>query len=96
MRSDEEVLMKGLQIQHRIIDLNAMMNSGQGKNQLTLSFDMYCSLMDYILLINHSSQERDKILEELILRDDLLFDTGTMQLKILVDFFLPAESILIT
>jgi len=88
MISDDEVLVKGLHIQQRISNISALLHSlSERQEQLTLSFDVYCSLLNYTILMNNTHPNRDLLLQELFLKEDLLFDTGKHQLFITIDFF---------
>ncbi len=94
MTSDEEVLVKGVHIQQRIASLSAMLDSQtQHQERLTLSFDVYCALLNYTVLMNQEKQNKDLLLQELLLKDDLLFETGNHQLYIFVDFDAPPNAI---
>lgn len=94
MFSDEEVLVKGVQIQQRISTLSVLMElQREHQEQLVLSFDVYCALLDYTVLMNQSHVNRDLLLQELLLKNDLVFDTGKNQLTIFVDFFFPSSAI---
>ena len=88
MIPDEEVLVKGVQIQQRISSLSNMLDSQVAHQEgLTLSFDVYCALLDYTVLMNNTHSNRGLLLQELLMKEDLLFDTGRHQLRISVDFF---------
>jgi hypothetical protein len=94
MISDEEVLVKGVHIQQRISTLSTLLDSQiQHQERLTLSFDVFCMLLEYTILMNKEKPNKDLLLQELILKEDLLFDTGKHQLYISVDFTLSRNSI---
>ena len=94
MSSEEEVLVKGVHIQKRISTLSALLDDQiQHQERLTLSFDVYCALLDYTVLMNQEKPNKDLLLQELLLKEDLIFDTGRHQLFITLDFFLPQNTI---
>jgi hypothetical protein len=96
MISDDEVLVKGLHIQQRISNISALLDSlAEHQERLALSFDVYCSLMNYTILMNTTHPNRDILLQELLTKEDLLFDTGKHQLFITIDFYAPLDSITI-
>lgn len=94
---DDEVLVKGMHIQQRISNISALLDSlSEHQERLALSFDVYCSLLNYTILMNNTHPNRDLLLQELLLKEDLLFDTGKHQLYIGIDFYASNDSISIS
>ncbi len=96
MISDDEVLVKGMHIQQRISNISVLLDSLlENQERLSLSFDVYCSLLNYTVLMNNTHPNRSLLLQELLLKEDLLFDTGKHQLFITIDFYAFHDSITI-
>ncbi|MEI7907142.1 MAG: hypothetical protein WCI84_07270 [Bacteroidota bacterium] len=96
MISDDEVLVNGMHIQQRISNISTLLDSlSEHQERLTLSFDVYCSLLNYTILMNDTNPNQDLLLQELLLKEDLLFDTGRHQLYIAIDFYASRDSITI-
>lgn len=97
MLPDQEALVKGVQIHRRINELsNELAEGGDAQERVILSPELYFALLEYTVLMSESTVNRDLLLWELFQRGELFFDTGTFQLRILVDFFADANSISIS
>lgn len=67
----------------------------QPQHSLIVSFDVYCDLLEYSLYLQTYSGETTPTLEDYLRADELLFETNGRKLEIHIDFFLPANSIII-
>ncbi len=94
--SANAILARGLDLcaQISILSLQAERLS-QPHSCLIVSFDIYCDLLEYSLYLQLAAGETKPTLEEYLTADDLLFETNGRKLEIRVDFFLPANSIII-
>lgn len=94
MFPDQEALVKGVQLHRRI---NELSNELSGRNlpqrRVVLSPELFFALLEYTVLMNETNMNRELLMWELCQRDDLFFDTGTVQLKIGVDFYAPQNTI---
>jgi hypothetical protein len=64
------------------------------QKKLIVSFDVYCLLLEYTALLNHTQQNGgSSSLEELIDIPDLVYETKKHQLAVCVDFFKPQGSV---
>jgi len=96
MVHNQEVLVKGAQIQKRINDLSTQLRDKNfSLERVVLSYDLYFALLEYTVLINETQVNRDLLLWELFNRDELFFDTGAEQLRVKVDFFSPKNNVTI-
>lgn len=90
------ILARGLdlcaQISHMSMQAERLL---QPQQSLTVSFDVYCDLLEYSLYLQSYSGETAPTLEDYLRADDLLFETNGRKLTIRVDFFLPSNSIII-
>ena len=93
---DEALLTKALELCTYINTISSSMDGPQkGTRRLVLSFDLYCLLLEYTVYLKGVSESNPNTMEELILCDDLLFETPQRQLEVHVDFFLPANTVTI-
>ena len=96
MSGTEALLTKALELCTYINTISASYaDRGKGKPKLVLSFDLYCLLLEYTVYLRGLSDTNPNTVEELILCDDLLFETPNRQLEVNVDFFLPANSVVV-
>ncbi len=94
MFPDQEALVKGVQLHRRINELsNELAERNHPQTRVILSAELFFALIEYTVLMNETNMNRELLLWELCQRDELFFDTGTIQLKIGVDFFAPPNSI---
>ena len=94
MVRNQEVLVKGVQIHKRINELSeALTAENVLQERVVLSHDLYFTLLEYTVLMNEAQVNRDLLLWELFNRDELFFDTGTRQLRVNIDFFLPPNTV---
>ncbi len=94
MKTAEYLLVRGNHLNERIIALSQSLDTQvapQGK--LVLSFDLYCVLLEYTVLVGQLNLTGAQSVEELLAHDDLIFDTGIHKLIVSVDFFSPANSV---
>ncbi len=88
MFPDQEALVKGVQLHRRINELsNELAERNHPQSRVILSPELFFALLEYTVLMNETNMNRELLLWELCQRDELFFDTGTLQLKIGVDFF---------
>lgn len=96
MPGDETLLSKALELCTYINTISASMAEGmRTREKLVLSFDLYCLLLEYTAYVKTLSDEKPQTVEELLLCDDLLFDSQDRQLEVQIDFFLPPNSVVI-
>jgi hypothetical protein len=96
MFPDQEALVKGVQLHRRINELsNELAERNHPQARVILSPELFFALLEYTVLMNETNMNRELLLWELCQRDELFFDTGTLQLKIGVDFFAQPNSICI-
>ncbi|HTY09812.1 MAG TPA: hypothetical protein VMF88_01960 [Bacteroidota bacterium] len=92
----EALLTKALELCTYINTISASYgDDGKGKKKLVLSFDLYCLLLEYTFYLKGLSDTNPNTIEELIVCDDLLFETPNRQLEVNVDFFLPANTVIV-
>ena len=63
--------------------------------KLTVSFDVYCALLEYTVHLHHSHLNNKIAIEDLLFSEDLIYETLNHSLDVCVDFFLPADSMII-
>ncbi len=94
MKTAEYVLVRGNQLNERVIALSQSLDSQLApQTKLVLSFDLYCVLLEYTVLVGQLNLTTGQTVEELISYDDLIFDTGLHKLIVSIDFFSPANSV---
>jgi hypothetical protein len=97
MSNSEAVILKGSQLHERVCTLSSFMESVITKQEtLILSFDLYCVLLEYSVLLGKFDVIEKLTVEQLIMYDQLIFDTGANKLVVHVDFFAPLNSITIS
>ena len=97
MAGDEALLTKALELCTYINTISSSLeNSSAVPPRLVLSFDLYCLLLEYTVYLKGVSESSPASIEELILCDDLLFETPQRQLEVRVDFFLPQNTVTIS
>ncbi len=97
MPGDEALLTKALELCTYINTISTSINeSGKNLPKLILSFDLYCLLLEYTAYLKGVSESSQSTIEDLILCDDLLFETPQRQLEVHVDFFLPVNTVTIS
>ena len=97
MSNSETVILKGSQLHERICALSAFMDSVVNRQEtLVLSFDLYCVLLEYSVLLGKFDVLEKLTVEQLIDYDQLVFDTGSHKLVVHVDFFSPQNSVTIS
>lgn len=96
MSDSEAVILKGSQLHERICALSTFMDSVVNRQeQLILSFDLYCVLLEYSVLLGKFDVMEKLSVEQLIAYEQLIFDTGQQKLNVQVDFFAPPNSVTI-
>jgi hypothetical protein len=68
-------------------------DANQRQQQLVVSFDVYCVLLEYTIFLQNMRAESGMSLEEYLRCDDLVFDANGHRLDVHVDFFLSQGSI---
>jgi hypothetical protein len=97
MSNSEAVILKGSQLHERVCTLSSFMESVITRQEtLILSFDLYCVLLEYSVLLGKFDVIEKLTVEQLIMYDQLIFDTGENKLVVQVDFFAPQNSITIS
>lgn len=108
-QSDTILFLKGLQLNNRILDLSSGLEdqkhtSGlvEGQKRLVLSFDLYCLLTEYFVLLNHYHNNHlqggaidrpTETIEELFHTDDLIVESGGFDLNVKIDFNAPPNTL---
>jgi hypothetical protein len=96
MPGDEALLTKALELCTYINTISSSMDEqGRSQPKLILSFDLYCLLLEYTVYLKGVSGASPNSMEDLILCDDLLFETPERELEVHVDFFLPPNTVAI-
>jgi hypothetical protein len=95
MENNESLLTKASDICSHI---NAMSEfyaaQHRPQKKLIVSFDVYCLLLEYTALLNHTHRNGESSsIEELISTPDLVYETKKHQLSVCVDFFQPPGSV---
>jgi len=94
MSGVEALLTKALELCTYINTISASVEKkAKEKPRLILSFDLYCLLLEYTVYLKSLGETSPDSVEELILCDDLLFETPDCQLEVRVDFFLPPNTV---
>jgi len=97
MSNSEAVIVKGSQLHERICTLSSFMDSVVARQErLLISFDLYCILLEYSVLLGKFDVAEKLTVDQLIAYDQLIFDTGTQKLRVEVDFFAPQSSVMIS
>lgn len=93
MKTAEYLLVRGTHLNERVVGLSHSLDTQLAPQaRLVLSFDLYCVLLEYTVLVSQLSLAEVQTVEELLSYDDLIFDTGVHKLIVSVDFFSPANS----
>ncbi len=96
LSDSEAVILKGSQLHERICALSTFMDSVVNRqDNLVLSFDLYCVLLEYSVLLGKFDVTEKLSVDQLIDYDQLIFDTGGQKLLVIVDFFAPQNSVTI-
>ena len=96
LSDSEAVILKGSQLHERICALSTFMDSVVNRqDNLVLSFDLYCILLEYSVLLGKFDVTEKLSVDQLIDYDQLIFDTGAQKLLVIVDFFAPLNSVTI-
>ncbi|HEX9656902.1 MAG TPA: hypothetical protein VGB89_08335 [Bacteroidota bacterium] len=96
LSDSEAVILKGSQLHERICALSTFMDSVVNRqDNLVLSFDLYCVLLEYSVLLGKFDVTEKLSVDQLIEYDQLIFDTGAQKLLVIVDFFAPQNSVTI-
>lgn len=96
MSQAETYLIKGTQLYERICAQSSATEAITPQPRcLTLSFDLFCILIEYTALVDRLHFGKGPTVEELLCSDELLFDTGEHQLTIKVDFFASPDTMVI-
>jgi len=96
LSDSEAVILKGSQLHERICALSTFMDSVVTRQEnLVLSFDLYCVLLEYSVLLGKFDVTEKLSVDQLIDYDQLIFDTGAQKLLVIVDFFAPQNSVTI-
>lgn len=97
MSESEAVILKGSQLHERICSLSTFMDSVvENQETVVLSFDLYCLLLEYSVLLGKFDVMEKLSLDQLVGFEHLVFDTGTQKLRVKVDFFAPSNSVSIS
>ncbi len=97
-QSDSIIFLKGLQLNNRILELSTR-NTNQKKTdslaekKLVLSFDLYCLLTEYFVLLNRYHDNPAETLEELFDTDHLIVELGNHDLIVKIDFTAPPNTL---
>jgi hypothetical protein len=97
MTSPDTVLfLKGLELNNRILDLShSVKANGKLGNKLILSFDLYCLIIKYFLLLYHEPEDINASLEEILLDDNLQIEVSDLSLTLEVNFFSPPNTVIL-
>ncbi len=102
-QSDSIIFLKGLQLNNRILELSTCLKnqdqtSGlvERQKKLVLSFDLYCLLTEYFVLLNRYHNNPTETLEELFDTDDLIVELGNYDLNVKIDFSAPPNTLRIS
>lgn len=88
------LLIRGMQLNNRIVDtVKSLPGTRPRHAELILSFDLYCLLMEYFILLYHRDEGVNESLYSLLSYDDLEIQVGSQSLKVSVDFFAPINSL---
>jgi hypothetical protein len=94
MSHAETYLVKGAQLYERICSEAASRPPGvPPPTKVLLSFDLFCLLAEYAALVEGLQKVNSTAMHELLAAEDLILDTGTYQLVVRIDFFLPPNTI---
>jgi hypothetical protein len=94
MSESEAVILKGSQLHERICSLSTFMDSVVDRQEtVVLSFDLYCLLLEYSVLLGKFDVMEKLTLEQLLSYEQLVFDTGGVKLRVKVDFLAPVNSV---
>lgn len=97
MTTVESLLVRGNQLHERVAALSLSLDSQLAPQaRLVLSFDLYCLLLEYTVLMGQLNLDHHQTVEELLSYDDLVFDTGIHKLCVSIDFFGPSNSVQIS
>ena len=92
MSISEALLTRTTDICEQINLLSALLDAQQkDQHTLVISFDVYCTLVDYTAYLNPALEDEKDIIaaEQLIIVNDFLFETPHHKLAVKVDFFAP-------
>lgn len=96
MSQAETYLIKGSQLYERICTQSSTTKATAPQPRcLTLSFDLFCILIEYTALVDRLNSGKGPTVEELLCSGELLFDTGEHQLMVRVDFFASPDTMVI-
>ena len=96
MSESEGIILKGSQLHERICAVSTFMDSVSNKQEeLILSFDLYCVLLEYSVLLGKFDVMEKLTVEQLLGFQQLIFDTGQQKLTVEVDFFAQPNSVTI-
>jgi hypothetical protein len=93
MSHAETYLVKGTQLYERICAEAASRPQGSPPpTKVSLSFDLFCLLAEYTALVEGLQKGNPTTMHDLLASEDLMLDTGTYQLAVCIDFFLPPNT----
>jgi hypothetical protein len=97
MSQAESYLMKGAELYERIYAQSAAaVDNVPPPTRLTLSFDLFCLLVEYTSLVHRLNIGEGPAVEELLCSDALYFETRERQLSVGVDFFASPDTIVVS
>jgi len=97
MTSTSTILfLKGLHLNNRILKLaKTTQNKRSGQPKIRLSFDLYCILIEYFVIIYNDDEDIDLSIEELLIQDTLQIEVGSVTYTLEVNFFSPSNTLII-
>ncbi|MCX6137126.1 MAG: hypothetical protein NTV54_06490 [Ignavibacteriales bacterium] len=90
MSISEALITRAAEICSQINLLSALMDAQQKEqHRLVISFDVYCTLLDYTAYKNPALETEEDVIvaEQMIIVNDFLFETPRHNLEVKVDFF---------
>jgi hypothetical protein len=85
---DMQLLSTGEELTTRICQISAdYADQGMPQTRLTMSFDVLCTLVEYTVLQRRLVEGKQGSVEELLMREQLTFDTSYALVPIAVDYF---------
>jgi hypothetical protein len=95
--SSTMVFLKGLQLNNRILELIDSLNGTDfERRKLILSFDLYCLLVEYFIILYHESENIEEMLSGLLAQDALQVEVGNAVYSLEIDFFAHPNTIIVS
>ncbi|GEM_PF-2309061 len=90
------LFLKGLHLNNRILELTKNVHTkSPGKQKIKLSFDLFCVLIEYFVIINNDEENIDLTIEELLSQDSLQVEVGAVTYTLEVNFFSPSNTLIV-